>query len=60
MSQLVGEAQLNPKQQSENSQNVFIDVYRLLEDYAPSWYSDELRERFSAAVMPQGTRVRAF
>jgi len=34
----------------ERSIDVFQEIYKLLEDYAPAWYSEELHGRTKAAL----------
>jgi hypothetical protein len=41
-------ARLRAKQ--EKAIDVFCEVYRLLEDFAPAWYPEELRERTKEAL----------
>lgn len=51
---------IEPKPQNEECKNLLMDLYSLLEAYAPPWYSHELRKRLLAALKtldPQvGTR----
>lgn len=37
-------------QKPAEAQRVLADVYQLLEDYAPTWYSTELREKLQTAL----------
>ena len=37
----------------EDAERVLNEVYDLLELYAPSWYSDSLRERIRSALRPK-------
>lgn len=41
---------LVPKPQIEDLRNLLTDLYELLEEYAPAWYSKELHDRLSAAL----------
>jgi hypothetical protein len=34
----------------ERAIDVFQEIYKLLEDYAPAWFSEELHERMKAAL----------
>lgn len=38
-----------PKQLSE-AVGVFADMFELLEEYAPAWYSEEMHKRAEAAL----------
>lgn len=44
--------QENDADHLENVERALSDVYRLLELYAPSWYSEALRERVRSALYP--------
>jgi hypothetical protein len=39
---------LQPKPHTEDCQSLLVDLYDLLEAYAPPWYSHELRKRLLA------------
>ena len=34
----------------ESAEQVLADIYELLENYAPAWYSEQLRERMQSAL----------
>ncbi len=38
----------------ELAKNTLKDLYLLLEDYAPAWYTEELHERTEAALLGLG------
>jgi hypothetical protein len=39
---------------TKNLLGIVADLYQLLEEYAPTWYSEELRERLLAALKMRG------
>ena len=42
----------NPVLTPDEAMNVFRQIFELLEEYAPSWYSEELRNS-AVAILPQ-------
>ena len=42
------------KSQTENLGNLLTELYKLLETYAPVWYSEELHERLLSALKTLG------
>jgi hypothetical protein len=40
---------LNSREQSANPEEVFLELFGLLEEYGPSWYTEEQHNRALAA-----------
>ena len=47
---------LKNERQGTGAQRVLADVYELLEDYAPAWYSARLRDRILTALTGSETK----
>jgi hypothetical protein len=45
-----------PQTEQEKAIEVFREIYEMLEDYAPAWYSEELHERAKKALRVLGRR----
>ena len=43
--------------QAQDVRKLLVDLYNLLEDYAPPWYSQELHKRLLAAVKALGNEI---
>ena len=50
---------LKRKSQTEDCESLLVELYNLLESYAPTWYTQELQERLLAKVGTQRTEVRS-
>jgi hypothetical protein len=44
------ESRAKGEQASENASELLAEVYKLLEEYAPTWYAEELRSKLQAAL----------